>query len=293
MRRRAKSFHLASLFLPPSVRGDVQTLYRYFRWIDDLVDEPAPQDVADLLTRIEFEVAAGKTRDPIVHPTLAVASRYAIPTAVLLEIIRGARLDLEYAHFSDAAEMYRYADLVAGSVGACLCYLLGDPIPEALTAARWLGIAMQLTNILRDVGEDLANGRVYLPLEDLERFGLSVEDLRTPAISRAFGDLMAFEIERARACYDLGLVGLQFLRPSCRPSIAVAATLYAGILTKIESISYQVLDHRAHLTLTERVLTLPRVFSAVRLNQGPLPDADTSVRTEGRATGAQRQDGLA
>jgi 15-cis-phytoene synthase len=264
IRRRAKSFHLASLFLPKTKRRDVQVLYAYFRRIDDVADVPGVVGPSQVLDEIESQLVSDSGHDWLINRTRRIAAKYDIAIPIMLEIIEGARLDLDRPHFTTFDELYRYADLVAGSVGACLCHLLGDPHSDALVAARRLGIAMQLTNILRDVGEDLENNRCYLPAGDLARFGLCTQQLACRNVDEPFRELMRHQIERARGMYADGLSGLRYLDPSCRLSIAVAATLYAGILSKIESMEYDVFVQRAHLNPFERLLALPKAVALTR-----------------------------
>lgn len=256
MHRKAHTFRLASSFLPVSIRNDVRVLYAYFRTVDDLADEPNV-DAASRLDAIEHSFSAGESREPLICEVLRIATRYGIPLSVLSEILRGARSDIAHAPFTSLDQLYGYSDLVAGSVGATLSYVLGDPCAEAQHSARKLGIAMQFTNVLRDVGEDLDRGRVYLPLEELSRVGISLDDLGQRRIESGFRTLMASQISRARHLYADGLKGLPYLRPTCRPAVVTAASLYSAILSKIESMDYDVFSARAHLTSREKLLLLP------------------------------------
>src|SRR5215207_8189267 len=173
MRARARSFSLAARLLPPRARHATAVLYAFYRTLDDLVDEPPPawttDRVAVELDRWEVWLRSGLPTDgpsPLCGEIGAVVRGYDVPLAPLLEMIDGQRADLFHQPPADFGALERYCQQVASSVGEAMCHVLGARAPEAIAAARALGVAMQLTNILRDVGEDLAAGRLYLPADE-------------------------------------------------------------------------------------------------------------------------------
>lgn len=283
MRSKSKTFYLASHFLPSRVRNDVRDLYVYYRTLDDLADSPISWDSIRQIEVIEKALAEGGSGSLIAQRALSVAKRYRIPITVLEEVLRGIRIDLNDPHFETYEDVYRYANLVAGSVGAALCHVLGDVTEQSVWAARQLGIAMQLTNILRDIGEDLRAGRIYLPADDLDRFHVDVKNLRRGTVDEPFARLMKFEISRAQDLYDQGLSGLNHLYPRCRFAVAAAATLYAGILTEIEERNFDVFHSRVALSHRQRWLCLPAAWKASRRPRPPCPG--DKVTTNPHASG--------
>lgn len=284
MRRRARTFSLACRFLPPPTVRDVQVLYAYFRTLDDLADESVTIDVQQEIDAIEHALAVGGGDHSLIVDVRSVAKRYGIEIQLLHEIIEGVRLDLRHTRFDDYDALYSYADLVAGSVGATLCHVLGGASPPSLAAARKLGVAMQLTNILRDIGEDLDRGRLYLPVNDLTKFDLEIEDIRRHTLDERFAALMRFEIARARGLYDAGMSGLKYLDAANRFAVSAAGTLYREILTKIEDENFDVFSHRVGLTRHEKLVRLPhawllarRAKSHPRQATNELPDEHVSL----------------
>jgi 15-cis-phytoene synthase len=261
MRRKARTFFLASRFLPRPIRSDVEILYSYFRFVDDLADEPGSRDAKAVLEEIESDLSAPQPAIPLMGRVRHVLERHRIPPILLTEVIHGARRDLTHSTPPTFDELYAYADLVAGSVGAALCHMLGDVTDESLLAARYLGIAMQLTNILRDVGEDLQRGRIYIPLDDMRLFNYSRRDLAQCVIDARFEALMQLEMYRADQFYCAGLKGIHFLDPRVRPAIVVAAHLYRRILRKIEQSGFDVFGKRAVVPGYEKVLSLRTAMS--------------------------------
>jgi phytoene synthase len=281
MRQRARSFALAARLLPPARRRPTTILYAFFRTLDDLVDEPpAGWDRARVgaeLDRWEDWLRAGLPPagpSPLCQEVSAVVRGHTIPLAPLLAMIEGQRADLWHRPPASFADLKRYCQQVASSVGEAMCYVLGAPSPAALAAARDLGVAMQLTNILRDVGEDLAAGRCYLPADELRRFGqaLDQDGRRVGSTGRwaspgdppwrdprawprdALAALLAFQVERARAYYRRGQHGVWLLPPATRPAILLAARLYERILDCIERGGYDVFGRRAHPGRAEKLL---------------------------------------
>ena len=265
-RGKARSFYLASLFLPADTRRDVHTLYAFYRTVDDLVDESpiglGRNAVAGLLTDWELDLRADRAPEhPLVGPILELVHRYDIPIDLVCMVLEGARFDLEMHVLDTQDELMRYSILMAGSVGMVMSHLLGARDAESLAHANDLGVAMQITNVLRDVGEDLERGRVYLPREVLEANGYSVGALQRGEIDDGFRRVMRSISQVARDKYVSGVRGIPRLDRSAQFAIYLAAKLYGRILDKIEEHDFNVFTRRASLNATEKwMLTMPAYF---------------------------------
>lgn len=258
----AKSFYFASRFLPLEKRRAVFALYDFCRHADNLVDRrgarPAAAVQAELraLGRMVRRLHAG---EPAGGPRwLALADtlrRFAIPREPLLDLLDGVALDLGPVELPDFAALAGYCRLVAGGVGLMLGPVLGaapDAFPEP--GVR-LGIAMQLTNVLRDVGEDLDTGRIYLPADELRRFGLDREALESRRVSAEFRRLMEFQVARARRYFREGArVVPLFPNDGSRLTVRLLHRTYAGILDAIEALDYDVFRTRAYVSAARKML---------------------------------------
>ncbi|HEY8584653.1 MAG TPA: phytoene/squalene synthase family protein [Capillimicrobium sp.] len=230
-RRAARTFSLACRLLPRDVRDDVYLLYLVFRTLDDLVDDGEP-DAEQRLAAVEAwaaRAAGERTRE--VRVLEALAERYPLPREAFADFCRGMRDDLEAVPIATEEDLDRYCYRVAGTVGVVMAHVLGMRDPDrALPAAAALGQAMQRTNILRDIDEDLANGRVYVPSSTLSRLGASLEPGRREALLRD-------QIARADALYAQGCEGIALLTRGHR-AITSAAAMYRQILRQIERDGY-------------------------------------------------------
>ena len=266
LRRHGKTFHMMAVLLGPE-RGDaVAAVYGFARVADDAVDAPAPWDtprrIREQLTWMQAELRralSGESRHPRFVAVGEAMRRYGIPVEPFDDLVAGLEMDLERTRFRTFAELDLYCYRVAGTIGLMITpvagYLQGS---GALEHAKTLGTAMQLTNILRDVGEDLLRGRVYLPEEDLERFGLAESDLLSRAKPERFRRLMEFEIDRARRLYDEGLALIPLLASARgRGAFQFAVRAYSAILEKIRANDYDVFGRRAHLSLGEKMALVP------------------------------------
>ena len=250
--RSGSSFHYSFRLLDPPRRAAITALYAYCREVDDAVDEVADPDIARVkLAWWRTEVDAvfnGSPQHPVTTALVSVVRRYAITRDQLQTVIDGMQMDLETMRYVDFAALELYCHRVAGIVGLMSAEIFGYSDPKTLGYARDLGIAFQLTNIIRDVGEDARRGRIYLPQEDLARFGVASADVLQARSSSEFAALMAFEVERARSWYDRALAQLpQADRRSQRAGLAMAA-IYRTLLDEIARDGYQVLDRRIALT---------------------------------------------
>lgn len=250
--RSGSSFYYSFLFLPPERRRAITALYAFCREVDDIVDETRDTGVArtqlDWWTQEVGRMARGTPEHPVTRALQPHLSAYDITPARLLEVIAGMRMDLEQNRYLDFEGLGLYCRRVAGVVGEMASSIFGRTDPQTLRYADRLGLAFQLTNIIRDVGEDARNGRIYLPLEDLQRFGVGVADLLAARHSPAFVALMRFQAERARDCYAQAYRLLPEVdRRAQRPGLIMSA-IYSTLLDEIERDGFQVLDRRTSLT---------------------------------------------
>jgi 15-cis-phytoene synthase len=275
-RRHSKSFYFSARLLPARKRDGIMALYAFCRLTDDLVDE-VEGNSADALreARHALDRWAALNRASTVlageSPGTSVAAawadtrlRYSIPTELPDDLIAGVRMDLTLNRYQTWDDLWLYCYRVASTVGLMSMYITGAETMDAVPYAVQLGVALQLTNILRDVGEDARSGRIYLPLEDMDRFGYTEEMLLAGVRNGQFSHLMEFEIRRAQALYNAAWAGIAMLPPDSRMAVAAAGLLYRRILDKITSAQYDVFNHRAHLTLSEKLKALPAIWWSAR-----------------------------
>jgi phytoene synthase len=272
-RENSKTFHLATALLPQEAKNAIHSLYAFCRSTDDLVDKAGA-------TVTEVEAWRAQVALPsAIQPNLALSGwaltreRYAINRYYETELIDGVALDISKHRYANWMELERYCYLVASTVGLLSMPIIGvaagSSFEEAAPYAIKLGVALQLTNILRDVGEDAVRGRVYLPQTDLARFGLTADDILNGVYDARFVELMKFEIRRARDWYSRALPGIALLSPAARPAVGAAALLYRAILTEIEALNYNVYQHRAHTSGLQKLLMLPGILWTVWGLQAP------------------------
>ena len=246
------SFYYSFLFLPPERRRAITALYAFCREVDDVVDESAdPQLAATKLAWWRLEVAnlfAGKPQHPVSRALSPCIEKYSISQEHLSEIIDGMEMDLTQTRYLDWAGLERYCYRVAGVVGLLAASIFGYRDPRTLDYAKNLGIAFQLTNIIRDVGEDARKNRIYLPMEDLKRFGVPAADILNANETEDFRKLLAFEVARANEFYEKAFQLLPTAdRRAQRPGLIMAA-IYRALLDEIQSDGFHVLTARTSLT---------------------------------------------
>jgi phytoene synthase len=279
----ARSFHFASRFLPLHKKRAVFALYDYCRHADNLVDLRGDRSRAqvradlDALGAVVRSIQVGEP--PAGERWLALADtlrRYDVPLAPLLELLDGVAMDLDEVAFADYASLQRYCRLVAGGVGLMLGPVLGAAPHRFREPGVGLGVAMQLTNVLRDVGEDLEAGRVYLPADELARFGLDRTALERRRATPAFTELMRFQVARARALFAAAdpVVGL-FPADGSRLTVRLLQRTYAGILDGIERLGYDVFRARAYVSGPRKLVILGRAL----WNERPLRSTLSRARS--------------
>ena len=245
------SFAYSFRFLPAPRRHAITALYAFCREVDDVVDEVADPAVARMkLAWWRKEIAAvfgGKPQHPVALALVDVVRRYTLPREHFDAIIDGMAMDLEQNRYQDFAALERYCHRVAGVVGLLSAKIFGYEDASTRTYARELGIAFQLTNIIRDVGEDAQRGRIYLPQDEMRQYGVSDADIFSRKATPALTSLMAFQVERARAYYAKAFAALPARdRRAQRPGLMMAA-VYRALLAEIERDGYRVLDRRVAL----------------------------------------------
>ncbi len=246
------SFYYAFLFLPPARRAAITAFYAYCREIDDVVDEVTDPGVAAAkLAWWRHEVAesyAGRPSHPAMKALMPHVAAYRIESAHLLAVIEGCQMDLEHSRYPDFAELARYCDLVAGVVGEVAANIFGRSEASTIAYAHRLGLALQLTNIIRDVGDDARRGRIYLPMDELERFDVKAHEILNRGYSDRFTALMRFQAERAHQHYDAAFALLGDAdRVAQKPGLMMA-NIYRSLLREIEADGFQVLHQRIALT---------------------------------------------
>ena len=246
------SFYYAFLFLPPERRRAITALYAFCREVDDAVDESTDAQLAHAkLAWWRQEIAglfAGNPQHPVTRALQPALAPFGITAERLDEIIDGMEMDLTQTRYLDFVGLERYCYHVAGVVGLLAAGIFGYKDARTLDYAKNLGTAFQLTNIIRDVGEDARKNRIYLPMEDLQRFHVTAADILNARRGEAFVALMRFQVERAQSYYDKALAALPATdRRAQRPGLIMAA-IYRALLVEIEHEGFQVLRQRTSLT---------------------------------------------
>jgi phytoene synthase len=264
----ATTYYFASLFLPRQIRPPVYALYTVCRISDECVDNNSPEAMQEALTKIKDSIASAYTQQECANEILCafkdVVERYQIPKAYFDELLRGITMDLTRRRYESFNELYRYCYRVAGVVGLLMLKIFGCQDLRAQEYAVKLGVAMQLTNIVRDVKEDYAKGRIYLPQDELMQYRVSEADIAHATLTQELKALLQFQIKRARQFYEDSLNGITMIKGMrIRLVIILMAALYARILNVIERARYNVFARRARVGLTEKLLLV--AFSLVRL----------------------------
>jgi phytoene synthase len=267
-REVARTFYYGSLFLPAAKRQAAWALYGFCRTVDDIADEPDlfPQPLDELARwrALLLETYAGRPRGPVMIAWADMLSRFAVPLPPALDLLAGVEMDARGGSFRTFEELRLYCYRVAGTVGLLMSPILGYQDEAALEYAVDLGIAMQLTNILRDIGEDAARGRIYLPEDELTAFGCDRASILRGELTPAFRDVMAFQVARAETYYERGLRGMALLDRDARLAIALSGSLYRAILECIRLREYDVFSARAHISYAGKLAAVPGAWLRAR-----------------------------
>lgn len=273
----SRTFHMSSSLLPREMRAAARALYAFCRITDDTVDQ------ADGRASVESRLAAlhnwrrqslenphaphdNAEWNPAILAWTDSRARYGIPKAYAEQLIEGVGQDLTHDRYASFDDLAHYCYLVASTVGLMTMHIVGYAGSHAIPYAIKLGVALQLTNILRDVGEDWANGRLYLPQDELAAYGVTEDEIAAGVVTARWRAFMRFQIDRARRLYDEAMPGIALLGRDGQFAIAAAAVLYRDILTKIEENDYNVFDRRARTSALEKVRRLPGIWWNARTN---------------------------
>ena len=260
----AKNFYYAFRTLPSAKRRAIYAVYAFCRYCDDVADEDLPLDEKRRLldqTRNRLRDRALSSQDPVFVALENAIEEFAIPRRYFDDVIRGVETDLEVSRFQTFDDLRDYCYLVASTVGLICIEIFGYDDPVASEYAIDFGIAMQLTNVMRDVKEDADRGRIYLPLDDIDQFGYSEQDLMDERNNDRFRSLMDFEAARARRYFDSGARLFPLLSRESRACAAVLHQLYSRILDRMESSGYDVFERRIGLSVGEKLLLVARLWA--------------------------------
>lgn len=262
-RQNSKTFYLASALLPPEKRRAARALYAFCRVTDNLVDRPV--EGVDLLEALETwrtQVSNAHLHhdDPILFAWADARQRFNIPPGYAEQLIDGVRRDLTQTRYATFGQLAQYAYGVASTVGLMAMHIVGYSGPDAIPYAVRLGVALQITNILRDVAEDFRYGRVYLAQDELALFGLSDETIKAGVVTDGWREFMRFQIDRNRMLYQESWAGIAKLDPDGRFAIAAAGKLYDAILGDIQRHDYDVFTRRAHIGTAGKLARLPGIW---------------------------------
>jgi phytoene synthase len=277
---QAKNFYYSFVTLPPERKAAMCAIYAFMRYSDDVSDEAgADRTKTEQMRawRVALDRAfAGDYGDNLILPAFHdTVERYRIPARYFHELIDGTEMDLTKNRYETWDELHLYCYRVASLVGFVCIHVWGfdEADGRALKYAEACGLALQLTNILRDVKEDAERDRIYLPQEDLRRFGVSEEDLKRGVVNDAFRALMRFEAERAREFYRQALELFPLVHAPGRPTLAIMVRIYRGILESIERNNYDVYSQRAHVSTPEKIRIVAGAWINGKLGRSVTPSA--------------------
>ncbi len=256
----SRTYYFSTSLFPKEVRPHVHALYAFMRYADEIVDNPGATSLDEQLAGLEVfeeETLAAVAGEVVLNPVLQAYANTVVVCGIGPDLIRAfmgsMKMDTSVFRYRTYQELEEYMYGSAAVVGLMMCRVIGARDEAANPHAEALGVAMQLSNFLRDVREDWARGRVYLPLEDLERFGYSEEELGRGVVDERFVGLMRFEISRARRLYQIADGGMRYIPRGHRYPVVVAGRLYEGILDRIEAQGYDVFAKRAETSLTHKL----------------------------------------
>ena len=277
----SRTFYLASAMLPPEKRRAVRALYAFCRVSDDMVDRAQADPSAKLEEwRQRAVMGEGDGQDAVILAWTDARREFQIPWRYAEQLIHGVAQDLSKKRYATFAELAEYCYGVACTVGLMSMHIVGYQGREAFPYAIRLGVALQMTNILRDVGEDYRAGRIYLPADELVAFGLSEADIAAGLVTDKWRAFMRFQIERNRRLYAEAMPGIGMLNRDGRFAIAAAAELYRSILEEIEANDYDVFHHRASVSGLRKLSQLPGIWLRAMTGRFPQPTIASGVEVQ-------------
>lgn len=255
-----KTYYLATLLLPPAKRPFVHALYGFARYADEIVDDLSstltPQEKADVLRRwssgVLSDLSAGKSNDAVGAALVDTVTRFKIPHQHFVDFLRSMEMDLTVSTYANYEALSEYVYGSAAVIGLEMVPILGALSDDAYESAKKLGIAFQLANFIRDVGEDLDRGRIYLPLDELAAHGVTEEMLYKRVLTPEIIAALKFQIARVRQLQIEAAPGIDLLHATSRPCIRAASELYCGIVDEVEAIGYDIFNKRAKTSTTRR-----------------------------------------
>jgi phytoene synthase len=268
-----KTYYLATLLLPKAKRPHVHALYGFARYADEIVDDLAstlsiPEKAALLKSWGEgvlSDISRGTSDDHVGRALVDTVRRFDIPIEHFEAFLHSMTMDLSVTHYQSYDDLIEYVYGSAAVIGLQMVPILGASDPAAFLAAEKLGIAFQLANFIRDVGEDLDRGRIYLPLDELAAFGVTPEILAEKVLTPEIKSALQFQIERVRQLQREAAPGIRLLDPASQPCINAASELYCGIVDEVEKIHYEIFTHRATTSTSRRLkVALPAYLQALR-----------------------------
>jgi phytoene synthase len=264
--QHSKSFYLASGLLPEEKRTAVRALYAFCRTVDDIVDEFSESGKEAQLDywRTIVETASFADDDLVAAAWADTLTRYHIPRHYALQLIDGVARDLSQSRYQTFEELATYCYGVASTVGLMSMYIVGFKNSDAVPYAIKLGVALQMTNILRDIGEDYRNGHLYLPREELTFYGIPESNIAEGRITDNWRQFMQFQIDRTRRLYAESWAGVKMLEPEGQLAIGAASVFYQGILDQIEKNDYDVFRRRASLSALDKLGRIPALWLKIR-----------------------------
>ena len=263
-----KTYYLATLLLPPAKRPFVHALYGFARYADEIVDDLAstlsPQEKADVLrtwsSGVLSDLSTGKSIDAVGAALVDTVTRFKIPHQHFVDFLRSMEMDLTVSTYANYEALSEYVYGSAAVIGLEMVPILGALSDDAYESAKKLGIAFQLANFIRDVGEDLDRGRIYLPLDELAAHGVTEEMLYKRVLTPEIIAALKFQIARVRQLQAEAAPGIDLLHATSRPCIRAASELYCGIVDEVEAIGYDIFNKRAKTSTARRIRVAGKAY---------------------------------
>ena len=257
----ANTFYFASRFLSKEKRQAAYCVYAVCWLSDESVDNSALNNLAEISRNIESAYGTAELNNPLLCAFRKTINKYDIPKLYFDALAKGMEMDLTQNRYKDFEELYKYCYRVAGVVGLVMLKIFGNASKDAEKPAVDLGIAMQLTNILRDIKEDFLRGRIYLPADEMNRYGVNEDCIAAAGLNENFENLLKFQIQRARHYYLNSQSGIKLIPgAACRFTVLIMKEMYAGILDAIENNGYDVYSKRACLSIMGKIFTVVKIL---------------------------------
>ena len=274
-----KTYYLATLLLPKAKRPFVHALYGFARYADEIVDDLSstlsPTEKQEHLTTwgdsVLESLKSGISDDHVAKALIHTVAKFSIPHEHFEAFLESMKMDLHVRHYQTYDELMTYVYGSAAVIGLEMVPVLGALSDEAYSAAKTLGIAFQLANFIRDVGEDLERGRIYLPLNELQEYGVDPSMLEARVLTPQIKQALKAQIARVRELQSQANQGIQFLDPTSRPCIQAASELYCGIVDEVEKIGYDIFNKRASTSIARRLSVATPAYGKAVLARHPFP----------------------